>query len=55
VWVANFDGSLSRIDAGRREAASLWVGESVSDVASDGTRLWMTTVALDQQLPGGSG
>jgi DNA-binding SARP family transcriptional activator len=55
VWVANFDGSLSRIDAGRREAASLWVGESVSDVASDGTRLWLTTAALDQQLPGGSG
>ena len=55
VWVANFDGSLSRIDAGRREAASLWVGESLSDVASDGTRIWATTTALDQQLPGGSG
>ena len=55
VWVANFDGSLSRIDAGRRAAASLWVGEALSDVASDGTRIWATTVALDQQLPGGSG
>jgi DNA-binding SARP family transcriptional activator len=55
VWVANFDGSLSRIDAGRHAAVSLWVGESVSDVASDGTRLWATTAALDQQLPGGSG
>lgn len=54
VWVANFDGSLSRIDPERREAASLWVGESVSDVASDGGRIWMTTAALDQQLPGGS-
>jgi hypothetical protein len=54
VWVANFDGSVSRIDAGRREAASLWVGESVSDVASDGARIWVTTAALDQQLPGGS-
>jgi len=55
VWVANFDGSLSRIDAGRRDAVSLSVGEAVSDIASDGTRLWLTTAALDQQLPGGSG
>jgi DNA-binding SARP family transcriptional activator len=55
VWVANFDGSLARIDAGTRKVSSLSVGESLSGVASDGTRLWATTVALDQQLPGGSG
>jgi streptogramin lyase len=55
IWVANFDGSLSKIDAGLREASSLWVGEPVSDIASDGQTLWITTVALEQQLPGGSG
>jgi DNA-binding SARP family transcriptional activator len=55
VWVANFDGSLARIDAGTRKVSSLSLGESLSGVASDGTRLWATTVALDQQLPGGSG
>jgi DNA-binding SARP family transcriptional activator/streptogramin lyase len=55
VWVANFDGSLSRIDAKLSEAASLWVGEAVSGIAADGSRVWVTTVALDQQLPGGTG
>jgi DNA-binding SARP family transcriptional activator len=55
VWIANFDGSLSRIDPGRREPASVWVGESLNAVASDGARIWVTTAALDQQLPGGSG
>jgi DNA-binding beta-propeller fold protein YncE len=55
AWVANEDGSLSRIDPGASEAGSLWVGESLRQVAAAGTRLWVATAALDQQLPGGAG
>jgi DNA-binding SARP family transcriptional activator/outer membrane protein assembly factor BamB len=55
VWVANFDGSVSRIDPGRATPASLWIGDSLSNVVADGKRVWVTTTALDQQLPGGTG
>jgi DNA-binding SARP family transcriptional activator len=55
AWVANEDGTLSRIDAGASTAASVWVGESLRQVAAAGSRLWIATAALDQQLPGGSG
>jgi DNA-binding beta-propeller fold protein YncE len=56
VWVANFDGTLSRIDAGGDRATSLWVGESLSMGAGEGNgqRVWVTTAALDQELPGGA-
>jgi streptogramin lyase len=53
AWIANEDGSLSRIDEGAREARSVWVGESLRQAATNGTRLWVGTASLDQQLPGG--
>jgi DNA-binding SARP family transcriptional activator len=55
AWVANEDGTLSRIDPGASAAASIWVGESLRQVAASGSRLWVATAALDQQLPGGGG
>jgi DNA-binding SARP family transcriptional activator len=55
VWVANFDGSVSRIAPGQATPSSIWIGESLSNVVADGKRVWVTTTALDQQLPGGKG
>jgi DNA-binding SARP family transcriptional activator len=55
VWVANFDGSVSRVEPGNATPSSLWVGESLGNVAAHGERVWVTTTALDQQLPGGTG
>jgi DNA-binding SARP family transcriptional activator len=55
VWVANFDGSVSRIAPGQATPSSIWIGESLSNVVADGKRVWVTTTALDQQLPGGTG
>jgi len=54
AWVANEDGTLSRI-AGDRDPTSQWVGESLRHVAVDGNRIWVATTALDQQMPGGAG
>jgi hypothetical protein len=55
VWIANFDGSVSRMAAGDRTPSSLWVGQSLNGVVVDGERVWVTTTELDQQLPGGTG
>jgi DNA-binding SARP family transcriptional activator len=55
VWVANFDGSVSRIAPGEATPSSIWIGDSLSSVVADGQRVWVTTTALDQQLPGGKG
>jgi hypothetical protein len=55
AWVANEDGSLSRIDENARDARSVWVGESLRQVATNGTKLWVGTASLDQQMPGGVG
>jgi streptogramin lyase len=55
AWTANEDGSLSRIEVGATTAQTVWVGESLRSVAVSGSHLWVTTVALDQQLPGGAG
>ena len=55
VWVANFDGSVSRIAPGRSTPSSMWIGDSLGGVVADGERVWVTTTALDQQLPGGKG
>ena len=55
VWVANFDGSVSRIAPGRGTPSSIWIGESLGAVVAEGDRVWVTTTALDQQLPGGNG
>jgi DNA-binding SARP family transcriptional activator len=53
VWVANGDGSLSRIAAAGGDPATVWIGEALSGVASGGGRLWVTTRAVDTELPGG--
>ena len=53
AWVANEDGTLSRIDEKAREARSVWVGESLRQAATNGARLWVGTASLDQQMPGG--
>jgi hypothetical protein len=55
AWVANEDGTLSRLDEGAGVSQSLRVGESLREIAPDGPRLWVGTAALDQQLPGGAG
>ena len=55
AWVANGDGSLSRLDVGAAAAKSIWVGESLERVAAEGARVWITTTAFDQKLPGGAG
>ena len=55
AWVANGDGSLSRLDVGAAAAKSIWVGESLERVAAAGARVWITTTAFDQKLPGGAG
>jgi DNA-binding SARP family transcriptional activator len=55
AWVANEDGTLSRIAAGGDSATTDWVGESLREVAVDGDRVWVATTALDQQMPGGAG
>jgi DNA-binding beta-propeller fold protein YncE len=55
AWVTNGDGSLSRIGIGARMAESIRVGESLERVAADGGRVWVTTTAFDQKLPGGAG
>jgi DNA-binding beta-propeller fold protein YncE len=54
VWVANADASLSRIAAADGEPATVWVGEALDGVAFAGPRLWVTTRAVDREIPGGS-
>jgi DNA-binding SARP family transcriptional activator len=55
VWIADFDGSVSRIAPGTSTPSSTWIGDSLSSVVADRQRVWVTTTALDQQLPGGKG
>jgi hypothetical protein len=55
AWVSNGDGSLSRIEAGATVAKSVRVGESLERVAAGAGRVWVTTTAFDQRLPGGAG
>jgi hypothetical protein len=55
AWVTNGDGTLSRIDIGARGAESIRVGESLERVEAAGDRVWVTTTAFDQRLPGGAG
>jgi DNA-binding SARP family transcriptional activator len=55
AWVANEDGTLSRIADEATSADSLWVGGAVREVAVAADRVWVATTALDQQLQGGRG
>jgi hypothetical protein len=54
-WVTNGDGSLSRIEPGSPNAQPVRIGESLERVAADADRVWVTTTAFDQKLPGGAG
>jgi hypothetical protein len=54
AWISNGDGSLSRMHSGAAGADSVRVGESLERVAADGDRVWVTTTAFDQKLPGGA-
>ncbi|MFL5894672.1 MAG: BTAD domain-containing putative transcriptional regulator [Thermoleophilaceae bacterium] len=53
VWIADRDGTLSRIEAGSSTAKAIWIGGSLERVAASRSGVWATTVALDQGLPGG--
>jgi hypothetical protein len=55
AWVSNGDGSLSRIDPGAASPDEVDVGESLERVAAGAGRVWVTTTAFDQKLPGGAG
>jgi DNA-binding beta-propeller fold protein YncE len=55
AWVTNGDGTLARIELGSKRASLIRVGESLERVAADGRRVWITTTAFDQKLPGGAG
>jgi hypothetical protein len=55
AWISNGDGSLSRVDAGATRAKSVRIGESLERVAAGGGKVWVTTTAFDQKLPGGAG
>lgn len=51
VWVAGFDGSLTRL--GGRTPQTALLGESIVGVAATAGHVWAATTALDQQMPGG--
>jgi DNA-binding SARP family transcriptional activator len=55
VWVANFDGSVTRIPTAGGPVRLWSVGGSLVAVAGSANRLWTAGAALDRQLPGGAG
>jgi DNA-binding beta-propeller fold protein YncE len=55
VWVANADGTLTHIEADDGSRSTIDVGHALADVAPAGRRVWLTTRALDNRLPGGHG
>jgi streptogramin lyase len=52
IWVANFDGSLTRIPERGGEPRSSFLGASLVGVAGSAGRLWVAVTALDQNTPG---
>jgi DNA-binding SARP family transcriptional activator/streptogramin lyase len=54
AWVANSDGTLTRIARGSSSARSVRVSQSLGEVATEGRMIWTTTTAVDQQLAGGT-
>lgn len=54
VWVANFDGSLTRIPQRGGEPRSSFLRASLVGVAGSATRVWVAVSPLDQHIPGGS-
>ena len=54
VWVANFDGSLTRIPVRGGAPRSSFLGASLVGVAGSAKRVWVAVSPLDQHIPGGS-
>jgi DNA-binding SARP family transcriptional activator len=54
VWVASFDGSVTRIPLGGGEPRSSFLGASLVGVAGSAKRVWVAVSPLDQHIPGGS-
>ena len=54
AWIADRDGTLAQIGAHGHAAKTIWLGGAPERVAIVGDGVWVTTVALGQQLPGGS-
>ena len=55
AWVANRDGTLARIGTHSPSANTIQIGGAPERVAALADGVWVTTTALEQQLPGGSG
>jgi DNA-binding SARP family transcriptional activator len=53
VWVAGFDGTVTRIAVGRGEPRSTFLRASLIGIAGSPSRVWAAAIALDQQIPGG--
>jgi DNA-binding SARP family transcriptional activator/DNA-binding beta-propeller fold protein YncE len=53
IWVANFDGSLTRIPESGGKPRSSFLGASLVGVAGSAQRVWVAVTALDQNSPGG--
>jgi hypothetical protein len=53
VWVSHFDGSVTRVPVGRGDPRSSFLETSLVGVAGTERRVWVASVALDQQVPGG--
>jgi DNA-binding SARP family transcriptional activator/streptogramin lyase len=53
VWVANFDGSLTRIPELGGKPQSSFLGASLVGVAGSAKRVWVAVTPLDQNSPGG--
>ena len=51
VWVANGDGSVTRIPVGGGRVRSWSVGGSLVGVAGGRTRVWLANVALPRHIP----
>ena len=46
AWVANGDGSVSRVDASSNAVRSIWIGRALRDIVIAGRRPWVVTTAV---------
>jgi YVTN family beta-propeller protein len=54
AWIADRDGTLAHVGAQAHAAKTIWIGGSPERVTTVPRGVWVTTVALEQQLAGGS-
>jgi DNA-binding beta-propeller fold protein YncE len=54
AWVADRDGTLARVSGERATTQFVSIGGAPERVATVRGGVWVTTVALEQQLPGGA-